>query len=182
MKIKHFIVLLVCSVWAVVAYGQQQPSRTSEFVKMWKSYRTFSEFDVFCSLGVGEYPMNRGGITFSLGKQIIDEFSCSVLLGLEWYPKYNEDRPFMYSTMLMPVGINIKRYFVSNPKKIPHLSLDLGYSIPSANGGFFAIPAVGLGIGNLKFQVGYNMQSFKLRTSDEVKILSTVQLKAGFFF
>ena len=88
----------------------------------------------------------------------------------------------MYSNMLMPIGVNLKWYFVSNPRLIPHLSLDLGYSIPTTNGGFFVIPAVGLGIGNIKFQLGYCLQQFKPRGSDTDEILSAAQIKAGFFF
>ncbi len=152
------------------------------FKEKFKSYRTFSEFDLYFSGGVGEPPINRGGVTFALGKQIKDEFSCSLLLGLEVFPKYNKDRPYMYSTMLMPVGLNFKRYFVSNPRLIPHLSLDIGCSIPTTNGGFFVIPAVGLGIGNIKFQLGYCLQQFTPRGSDKEEILSAAQIKVGFFF
>ena len=174
------IIILLISV--TCSWGQER--FVDKFKEKFKSYRTFSEFDAFFTTGFGEYPVNRGGLTFSLGKQITDEFSCSALLGVEWYPKYVKDRPFMYSNMLMPIGINIKRYFVSNPRRIPHLSLDVGCSVPFENGGFFAVPAVGLGLGNFKFQLGFSIQNFKdIHLADvERNILTGAQMKVGFFF
>jgi hypothetical protein len=167
------------------SWGQE---RSSEFYEKCNaklnSYRSFSEFDVFYTVGFGDYPADRGGITFSLGKQIKDEFSCGLLAGLEWYAQHDKERSFIDSNMLVPIGINMKRYFVSNPRLIPHISLDAGYSIPSQNGGFFVIPAVGLGIGNFKFQVGYSVQNFMDRTvtDSERGVLTAVQIKAGIFF
>ena len=86
--------------------------------------------------------------------------------------------------MLIPVGVNVKWYFVSNPRLIPHLSLDAGYSVPTQNGGVFIVPAVGLGIGNFKFQAGYSVQSFMDRTAtgSERGLLTAVQFKLGMFF
>ena len=179
-RLSFLLVLLFVAV--TCSWGQD--SFSERFKAKFNSYRTFSEFDVFFTKGFGDYPVNRGGITFSLGKQIKDEFSCSVLAGLEWFPKYVEDRPLMYSNMLMPIGVNVKWYFVSNPRLIPHLSLDAGYSAPSQNGGVFIVPAVGLGIGNFKFQAGYSVQSFMDRgfTDSERGVLTAVQFKVGMFF
>ena len=179
-RLSFLLVLLFVAV--TCSWGQD--SFRERFKAKFNSYRTFSEFDAFFSKGFGDYAVNRGGINFSLGKQIKDEFSCSVLTGLEWYPKYEEDRPFMYSNMIVPIGINVKWYFVSNPRLIPHLSLDAGYSVPTQNGGVFIVPAVGLGIGNFKFQAGYSVQSFMDRsfTDSERGMLTAVQFKLGMFF
>ncbi len=173
-----FIIFLLM----IVNYSSGQERVVERFSEKFKSYRTFSEFDAFVSIGMGDYKLTRGGVTFSLGKQITDEYSCSVFLGLDWYPKYDEERPLMYSNMLLPAGINVKRYFVSNPRIIPHLSLDLGSTIPFGDYGFFAVPAVGLGIGNLKFQLGCSFQSYQHEESPKREVVTAVQAKVGFFF
>ena len=183
---KRWSFLLVLLFVAVTcSWGQEKtPEFYANSIEKLNSFRSFSEFDVFYTAGFGDYPANRGGITFSLGKQIKDEFSCGLLFGLEWYAQHDKERSFVDSNMLVPIGINMKRYFVSNPRLIPHISLDAGYSIPSQNGGFFVVPAVGLGVGNFKFQVGFSVQNFMDRTvtGSERGVLTAIQMKAGMFF
>ena len=183
---KRWSFLLVLLFVAVTcSWGQERYSELySKSIEKFNSYRSFSEFDIFYTVGFGDYPVDRGGIAFSLGKQIIDEFSCSLLVGLEWYAHHDKERSFIDSNMLIPVGVNVKWYFVSNPRLIPHLSLDAGYSVPTQNGGVFIVPAVGLGIGNFKFQAGYSVQSFMDRTAtgSERGLLTAVQFKLGMFF
>ena len=182
-RLSFLLVLLFVAV--TCSWGQESYSELySKSIEKFNSYRSFSELDIFYTVGFGDYPVDRGGIAFSLGKQIIDEFSCSLLVGLEWYAHHDKERSFIDSNMLVPVGVNVKWYFVANPRLIPHLSLDAGYSVPSQNGGAFIVPAVGLGIGNFKFQIGYSVQNFMDRTAtgSERGLLTAVQMKAGMFF
>ena len=182
-RLSFLLVLLFATV--TCSWGQERSSELYETsTDNLNSHRSFSEMDFFYTAGFGDFPVDRGGLAFSLGKQINEKFSCGLLFGLEWYAKHNKETSYVFSNLLIPIGVNVKRYFVSNPRLIPHISLDAGFSVPSQNGGFFIVPAVGLGVGNFKFQVGYSAQEYVNRsaTGSERCVLTAVQMKAGIFF
>ena len=65
-RLSFLLVLLFVAV--TCSWGQD--SFSERFKAKINSYRTFSEFDAFFSKGFGDYAVNRGGITFSLGSCI----------------------------------------------------------------------------------------------------------------
>ncbi|MBR2451921.1 MAG: hypothetical protein IKB37_01955 [Rikenellaceae bacterium] len=148
-------------------------------LKAQSSISYHGECDVSYSSGIGEISIDRYNLHTIHGIMVDDKCSVGVGAGID---NYTFDHNI---SVVVPIYLSVKGYLPMTNILYGFIGLDCGVGIGAteyAKGlrGLYLTPSLGLKIGHLKLQIGYNVQ----RISEEMTgvNLGAVQAKLGVMF
>lgn len=141
------------------------------------------------SFGVGTYAINRVNLNTIQGIQAGKYFSAGLGIGLDWwrglYADYwKQQGKGDMGELSMPIYLNVKGHLPVSEVITAFLTFDVGYGIALTEGldgfgGLYLTPGVGIQIGKIKAEVGFNMQ----RITDVLNVnANAIKLSIGYVF